>query len=375
MPRSTFIEIPEEMFPKFNSTLFDEESFAELLRFERKRTDRSQRPFLLLLLEFSPLFRDGRRQRQTLVKNVIQSLKLGTRQTDVMGWYKNNTVIGVIFTELRSENPAIGKIVERVNAALRARLTPEQIAAITVSVHLYPHRDLGALGSSANDKLYPDLKRQRSARLLKRVIDLLGSLGLLVLLAPVFVMVGVAIKLTSKGPILFKQTRVGQLGKPFTLLKFRSMYVNADSKAHEQYVKDLILRGRDGEGAPEALKRDRLFKLSRDPRVTPLGHFIRKTSIDELPQLLNVLAGGMSLVGPRPHPPYEVDCYDTWHMRRVLEARPGLTGLWQVKGRSRTTYDDMVRLDLKYIDMWSVWNDLKILLQTPWAALTGEGAG
>jgi lipopolysaccharide/colanic/teichoic acid biosynthesis glycosyltransferase len=150
--------------------------------------------------------------------------------------------------------------------------------------------------------------------------------------------------------------------------------VDADSQAHEQYIKDFIARGRDGAGAPEVLKQDGLFKLSRDSRVTALGHFIRKTSIDELPQVLNVLAGSMSLVGPRPHPPYEVEWYDTWHMRRVLEARPGLTGLWQVKGRSRTTYDDMVRLDLRYIDKWSVWNDLKLLLQTPWAVLTGEGA-
>jgi lipopolysaccharide/colanic/teichoic acid biosynthesis glycosyltransferase len=362
------------MFSKVDNTLLNEESFTEILCYERKRADRSRSGFLLLLLELSPLLRDRWRQRQTLVEGIIQSLKLGTRQTDMMGWYKNNMVIGVIFTELRSENPAIGKILERVNAALRVRLMPEQIAAITVSVHLYPHRDLGALGASANDKLYPDLKRQRPARLLKRVIDLLGSLGLLVLLAPVFVMVGVAIKLTSKGPILFKQTRVGQLGRPFTLLKFRSMYVNADSKAHEQYVKDLIARKRDGEGAPEAVKQDGLFKLSRDSRVTPLGHFIRKASIDELPQVLNVLAGSMSLVGPRPHPPYEVECYDTWHMRRVLEARPGLTGLWQVKGRSRTTYDDMVRLDLKYIDQWSAWNDFKILLQTPWAVVRGDGA-
>jgi lipopolysaccharide/colanic/teichoic acid biosynthesis glycosyltransferase len=374
MPRGTFIENPEEMSLKFNSTLFDEQSFAELLRFERKRTDRSQRPFLLILLEFSPLLREGRRQRQTLIKNVVQSLKLGTRQTDIMGWYKNDTVIGVIVTELHPENPAVGTILERVNALLRARSTAEQIAAITVSVHLYPHRDLGAPGSSVSDKLYPHLKRQRSALLLKRVIDILGGVALIVLLAPVFVMVGVAIKLTSKGPILFKQTRVGQLGRPFTLLKFRSMYVDADSKAHEQYVKDLIVRGRGGDRAPEALRQDGLFKLSRDARVTPLGHFIRKTSIDELPQVLNVLAGSMSLVGPRPHPPYEVECYDTWHMRRVLEARPGLTGLWQVKGRSRTIYDDMVRLDLKYIDQWSAWNDFKILLQTPWAVVRGDGA-
>src|SRR5262249_23411823 len=203
---------------------FDEESFAGILRFERMRTDRSQRLFLLLLLEFSPPPRNGRRQRQTLVKNVIQSLKLAIRQTDMMGWFKNNTVIGVIFTELRPERPAIGKILERVNTALRARVTPEQIATITVSVHVYPDRDPGAPGSSANGKLYPDLKRPRLARLLKRVIDILGSVGLLVLLAPVLVMVGVASKLTSKGPVLFKQTRIGQLGKPFAFLNFPSLY-------------------------------------------------------------------------------------------------------------------------------------------------------
>jgi lipopolysaccharide/colanic/teichoic acid biosynthesis glycosyltransferase len=152
------------------------------------------------------------------------------------------------------------------------------------------------------------------------------------------------------------------------------MYVDADSKVHEQYVKDFVAWGKEGGSEPEALKQDGMFKLSRDPRVTPLGRFIRKTSIDELPQLLNVLAGRMSLVGPRPPTDYEVTCYATWHMRRVLEARPGLTGLWQVKGRSRTTFDDMVRFDLMYIDRWSLWHDLKILLQTPWVVLKGEGA-
>jgi lipopolysaccharide/colanic/teichoic acid biosynthesis glycosyltransferase len=374
MPKGTLMEIPDEMSFEFNSTIFEEASFTEILRFERKRTDRSQRPFLLVLLEFGPLHRGGRRQRQNLINNIIHSLKLGIRQTDLMGWYKNNTVIGVIFTELHLENPAVNKIRERVNAALRARLTPEQIAAITVSVHLYPHRDLGGPSSSASDILYPDLKRQKSALFLKRATDILGSLALLFLFAPVFVMVGVAIKLTSNGPILFKQTRIGQLGRPFTLLKFRSMHVDADSQAHEQYIRDFIIRGRDGDGGPEVLKQGGFFKLSRDSRITPLGHLIRRTSADELPQVLNVLAGSMSLVGPRPHPPYEVEWYDTWHRRRVLEARPGLTGLWQVKGRSRTTYDDMVRLDLKYIDNWSVWNDLKILLQTPWAVLTAAGA-
>jgi lipopolysaccharide/colanic/teichoic acid biosynthesis glycosyltransferase len=185
---------------------------------------------------------------------------------------------------------------------------------------------------------------------------------------------GVAIKLTSKGPILFRQTRIGQFGQHFTFLKFRSMYTDADSRVHQQYVQEFILQSKNGNGAHEALKQDGFFKLSQDPRITPVGRFIRTTSLDELPQLLNVLAGTMSLVGPRPPIPYEAEHYDMWHRRRLLEAKPGITGLWQVKGRSRTTFEDMVRLDLQYIDEWSLWTDLKLLLQTPWTVIKCEGA-
>ena len=152
------------------------------------------------------------------------------------------------------------------------------------------------------------------------------------------------------------------------------MYTDADSTRHEQYIKGFILQSRNGSTALEALKQEGLFKLTNDPRVTPLGRVLRKTSLDELPQLLNVLAGTMSLVGPRPPIPYEIKNYDTWHTRRVLEAKPGITGLWQVQGRSRTTFDDMVRLDLQYIDQWSFWTDLKLLLQTPWTVIKCKGA-
>jgi lipopolysaccharide/colanic/teichoic acid biosynthesis glycosyltransferase len=208
----------------------------------------------------------------------------------------------------------------------------------------------------------------------KRIVDVLGSVSLLVLLAPVLVGIGVAIKLTSHGPILFHQTRIGQFGQPFRFLKFRSMYTDADPRMHEQYVQEFILQSKHGRGASEALQQEGLFKLSHDPRITPLGHFLRRTSLDELPQLLNVLVGTMSLVGPRPPIPYEIQCYDLWHRRRVLEAKPGITGLWQVQGRSRTTFEDMVRLDLQYIDEWSLWTDCKLLLQTFWTVITCDGA-
>jgi lipopolysaccharide/colanic/teichoic acid biosynthesis glycosyltransferase len=140
-----------------------------------------------------------------------------------------------------------------------------------------------------------------------------------------------------------------------------------ESKIHEQYVRKLISGAL---GVPE----NGVFKIQNDPRVTAVGHFLRKTSFDELPQFWNVLIGEMSLVGPRPPLPYEVEVYALWHRRRLLEARPGITGLWQVTGRSRTCFDDMVRLDLHYTQSSSLWLDLKILVQTPRAILAGDGA-
>jgi len=292
----------------------------------------------------------------------------------MIGWYKHNSIIGIIFTELSEEIPSISKIRKRVHTALQAQLTLQQIAIITIATYLYPPEDPDPSEPAAHDKLYPDLKHHKLASLVKRFLDIIGSSMLLVLCLPILVFIGVAIKLTSKGPILFRQTRIGQFGQHFTFLKFRSMYTDADSRVHQQYVQEFILQSKNGNGAHEALKQGGFFKLSQDPRITPVGRFIRTTSLDELPQLLNVLAGTMSLVGPRPPIPYEVEHYDMWHRRRVLEAKPGITGLWQVKGRSRTTFEDMVRLDLQYIDGWSLWTDLKLLLQTPWTVIKCEGA-
>jgi lipopolysaccharide/colanic/teichoic acid biosynthesis glycosyltransferase len=362
------------MVSTLDKTIFDVESFTRILCFERRRTDRSQRPFLLLLLELKTGLRNRQRWRRRLVRNVIQSLQSCARQTDMIGWYEHNTVIGVIFTELRHEEPPIGTILERVNAALHARLTPEQIDAVTLSIYLYPQQDVGSSDASPHAELYPDRTRKKLASLVKRVLDIVGSLMLLVLLSPIFVLIGMAIKLTSPGPILFQQTRIGQFGQPFMFLKFRSMYTDADPRVHEKYVQEFILQSKNGSSTPDGLKQDGFFKLSHDARITPLGHFLRRISLDELPQLLNVLMGTMSLVGPRPPIPYEIKDYDIWHRRRVLEAKPGITGLWQVQGRSRTTFEDMVRLDLHYIDTWSLWADLKLLLQTPWTVLKGEGA-
>jgi len=206
----------------------------------------------------------------------------------------------------------------------------------------------------------------------KRSMDIAGSLFALVLLSPVFIAIAVAVKLTSKGPVLFRQQRIGQYGRRFTFLKFRSMYVSNDHTIHQEYVKRLIA----GTIGPEEEngRKPEVYKLTNDPRITPFGRFIRQTSLDEVPQFVNVLIGSMSLVGPRPPVPYEFECYDMWHRQRLVAVKPGITGPWQVGGRSKTTFDEMVRMDLKYASSWTPWTDFTIILRTPRAVFSGEGA-
>src|SRR2546430_12248987 len=158
--------------------------------------------------------------------------------------------------------------------------------------------------------------------------------------------------------------------KPFTMLKFRTMRWDVDHRPHHEFVRRFI----NVSGQVQDPGNNRFFKVTNGPRVTPVGGILRKMSLDELPQLWNVLRGDMSLVGPRPPLPYELEQYKPWHCRRVLEAKPGITGLWQVAGRSRTTFDEMVRLDLRYAKTYSLRTDLKILLATPRAVISGKGA-
>jgi len=283
----------------------------------------------------------------------------------------------VMFTEITLENNLIlSTLLGRISDVLRGRLTSEQFSQIKFSFHLFPEEwDPNTPDRQSNPTLYPDLHRRngenRTGRVLKRGMDLIGSLLLLITLSPVFLAIAAAIKLTSRGPILFRQQRIGEHGTAFTFLKFRSMYVNNDASQHKEYVRQLIA-GQAAKHTNEA--GEGIFKLTNDPRITPVGNFLRRTSLDELPQFLNVLRGDMSLVGPRPPVPYEVEAYATWHRRRLLEAKPGITGLWQVEGRSRVGFDDMVRLDLRYARNCSPWLDLKILVQTPKAVIAGNGA-
>lgn len=198
-----------------------------------------------------------------------------------------------------------------------------------------------------------------AARWIKRALDLLGSAFLLLLAAPVMGLVALAIKLEDGGPVMFRQTRVGRKGNAFECLKFRSMVPDAEARLAA------LIASNEGAGP--------LFKMTKDPRITRVGRFIRRFSLDELPQLFNAFRGDMSLVGPRPALPSEVAQYDS-DARRRLDVRPGLTGLWQVSGRSNLSWDDTVRLDLYYVDNWSLVQDLMILAKTARAVVGSAGA-
>jgi lipopolysaccharide/colanic/teichoic acid biosynthesis glycosyltransferase len=211
--------------------------------------------------------------------------------------------------------------------------------------------------------------QRRSAGALQRCFDIVFALVLIILVSPILVGVALAVRLDSRGPAFFRQRRVGYLEREFTLFKFRSMRVDADPQAHQEYVTALI----KGEKSNPSGERESLYKVAVDNRITGVGRWIRRWSLDELPQLFNVLRGDMTLVGPRPAIPYEVAEYPSWYRER-FSVKPGLTGYWQVSGRSERTYEEMVRLDIEYAKRRSLGLDLSILLKTPWVVLSRKGA-
>ena len=357
--------------------LLPQEHFLHTLCLERKRTERSRRRFVLMLLAAPGLLRNP--VRTEAIEKLAGALSRSIRETDVKGWYKEKSTIGVIFTEIGADadGQAVAKaLLARISRALASVLSIDQIKEITVSIHVFPdHWDNQDPSGPADRILYPDRMSDggpnRTARSVKRMIDVLGSLFALALCAPLLVLLAALIKLTSKGPILFRQERLGLHGAPFQFLKFRSMYLEPGENVHKDYMRSFI-SGKAGK--PPSADDGGVYKITQDSRVTPIGKLLRRTSLDEFPQFFNVLKGEMSLVGPRPPIAYEVAWYETWHRERLLAAIPGITGLWQVEGRSRVPFDEMVRLDLRYANTWSLWLDLKILWRTPRAVLEGEGA-
>jgi lipopolysaccharide/colanic/teichoic acid biosynthesis glycosyltransferase len=354
--------------------LVEEKWFARALGLERKRTERSRKPFVLALINLEGIEAlNG--AKDNYVQRVVSEVTSFARETDITGWYRNGSVLGIIFTELGSSllcSVSVASIASKLASALERSVGKENSVRIEVSYHTFPEHQTDRNSSGRIDsKLYPDLQDLDNLgwphSTGKRIIDIaLSSIALLILF-PLFLLIAAAVKLSSKGPVLFRQERVGLFGNRFTLLKFRTMQTGNASIVHEQYVRKLITGSL---GAPD----NGVFKIKNDPRMTPIGRLLRKSSLDELPQFWNVLIGEMSLVGPRPPLPYEVDIYDIWHRRRLLEVKPGITGLWQVTGRSRTCFDDMVRLDLRYTRSSSLWLDVRILLKTPQAVLDGDGA-
>jgi lipopolysaccharide/colanic/teichoic acid biosynthesis glycosyltransferase len=221
-------------------------------------------------------------------------------------------------------------------------------------------------GSYSVASSLPD--RRLGAFAVKRAIDVLFALAVIVLGLPFYGLIAALIKLTSEGPVLFMQERVGKNGRVFKFYKFRTMLVDNNDAEHRNFAEDFIkgrLMNESGEGK-------RVFKLQNDPRVTSIGRFLRRSSLDELPQVINVLRGEMTLVGPRPPLSYELAHYKEWHRGRLV-VRPGLTGLWQVSGRSTVPFDEMVMLDLYYIEDWSLALDVKIILRTIPVMLFGFG--
>jgi lipopolysaccharide/colanic/teichoic acid biosynthesis glycosyltransferase len=353
-------------------SVLGEESFHRMIALERKRTERSGQPFVLMLLDGGdclPADRTGR-----VLSKILSALSLATRETDVTGWYKDHSVVGVMFTDIGVEEKAsiLGTMMSRVSETLRNNLSLDKFQQISISMHIFPE-EWDQESTRGNPALYPDFayrhEGQRAARFVKRGMDIVGSAAALLLLSPVFLTVALLVKLSSKGPILYRQDRLGQFGKSFTFLKFRSMYANNDRRIHQEFMRRVIKGDHDGKAESGSKA---VYKMTNDPRITKIGWLLRRTSLDELPQFINVLKGDMSLVGPRPPIAYECKEYDIWHRRRVLESKPGITGLWQVRGRSRVRFDDMVRLDLQYVRTWSVWLDLQILAQTPRALFSDD---
>ncbi len=345
--------------------------FASILHRERDRADRTGQEFSMAVFEVC----NGKRKTHA-ARNLVPILTHRIRSTDAIGWLADGR-IGAVLPHTRPE--CAWKFVSNVRKAYNGSAPPECVVYTYPSSWLPgndggPRRDPRSLrrttvpGETGNSGMLfshvDAADRERPIEelephvlfripLWKRVIDIVGSLIAILLLSPLLLLVALLIRIVSPGPVLFRQERIGYLGRVFTMWKFRTMHVNADTTLHRNYLRELIRNEK------EMIKLDH----DRDPRIIPFGNLLRATGIDELPQLINVLHGNMSLVGPRPCLPYEAREYDSWQRRR-FDALPGLTGLWQVSGKNRTTFKEMMRLDIEYARKRGFLLDVMIFLKT-----------
>jgi lipopolysaccharide/colanic/teichoic acid biosynthesis glycosyltransferase/GGDEF domain-containing protein len=370
--------------------LYSRNFFLLRLKEERERTKRTGSPFSLLVVDINGIFTalngKSRGSNQTQQKNLVKTIVKRSRKIDTKGWFDVKH-LGILMPDTRNSGAleCKQKIIRQIRQKWPSseRLDLEEfVRASTFSDDSsdgngrVSNGDKGGGNTLEENALYADILTgslfSSIKKGVKRIFDIVGSFLAIIITSPLMLIIAVLVKVTSPGPVFFRQERIGFLGRRFIFLKFRSMLVNSDHTIHQNYVTDLIngQRSKINRGT----EANPLYKMNDDPRVTSIGRFLRKTSLDELPQLFNILKGEMSLVGPRPPIPYEVEKYSLWHCGRVFEVKPGLTGLWQVSGRSKTSFDDMVRLDLQYADNWSLWLDIKIILKTFRAVLSAEGA-
>ncbi len=345
--------------------MLSKRQFLRQLRLEKRRTERFKGPLSIALFHFEHKGSDGLHD----VRAVFNILRDGKRELDIAG-YLEDDLIGIILpgTNPQGAREFAQKITERLNGL------PCTATTATYPDYLFDNLTRGSEHKGNLDPIFPDDSADSSTvgYVLKRSLDVTGAIVAILLFAPVMLIAALAVKMSSSGPVIFRQSRLGQSGIPFDFYKFRSMYRSADDGIHREFVTRLIKGDHRRIDQQDASKP--LYKIKSDPRVTRVGRIIRKTSIDELPQLFCVLKGDMSLVGPRPPLPYEAKEYEPWHLRRILEIKPGITGLWQVDGRSRVSFDDMVRMDLRYVRNCSLMFDLKILLKTFVVVVRREGA-
>ncbi len=410
--------------------LWSAEAFNEQLKKEKLRAERSNSPFVLLVFDVRCTSgkRDDCIRSLTYLAKLIQEC---TRASDTRGWYREDGKerVGIILPDTFRKGAL--QVVEKVEASFKRHLLKVHSGDgdsmwLVYKMYWYPgnhnssDRDDSRLGvnraqsnenrpgdsetqdadsqtsrqtmvpyniescsfttSLNTEQLHNEVQIVHPGKLFqllayhlprwKRTVDIVGaSLGLVVL-SPIMFLVALLIKMTSRGPIFFRQERVGYLGKQFQFLKFRSMRTHADESIHQKHLKELICNGNgNGNGSDKPMT-----KIRNDPRVTKLGRLLRAWCLDELPQLIHVLRGEMSLIGPRPPIQYEVEDYQDWHKQR-LNIVPGITGLWQVNGKNAMTFDEMVRVDLRYMKNLSFWTDIKILAKTiPTVLRIGIGA-
>ena len=392
------------------------------LQEERRRAERSGLPFTMLSIDILELVDSAKKHPHLnllqIKEGVSDIVRENCRISDIKAWYDDTTLkILLPETSMTDANVLSDKLNEKFNNGFCSSfglenifdfknnmmttsfpetiknlesIPEEKTRTVDNQEATQAQNPSGAKGTSTTltmkwdpmNKmsltwpLYSDIlngtNKPKVEKWIKRAMDITGALVGIILFSPIMLVIAILIKTTSCGPILFRQERMGFFGKKFTFLKFRSMYSDCSDDRHREYVTNLIKNNVNS--THQDLDSNPLYKMDDDPRITPFGMFLRKSSLDELPQLFNVLKGEMSLVGPRPPIPYEVEKYENWHFRRVLEVKPGITGLWQVEGRSSTTFDEMVRLDIAYVNNFSLWLDLKILFKTIWVVFTAKGA-